>query len=86
VESAALHAYEKLGVAGIFIVLYVGTMVLFIRQLTREKREAVDRERKMMKVVVGNTEALREVSRSISRCPIQHQDKERKNVSDNRDG
>lgn len=77
-----LMVYEKLGVAGIFIFLYAGTMILFIRQLKREKREAVDRERKMLKVVLGNTDALREVARSMAQCPVQV--KERKNVPENR--
>lgn len=67
-EEGALEVYEKAGMAGVFLVLYVTTVWFLIRMLAKDKAQIItdlhgERERTvaMAQIVQGNTESNRQV-------------------------
>lgn len=66
--TGALEVYEKAGMAGVFLVLYVTTVWFLIRMLAKDKAQIIkdlqsERERTvaMARIVEGNTESNRQV-------------------------
>lgn len=67
-EEGALEVYEKAGMAGVFLVLYVTTVWFLIRMLAKDKAQIIadlqsERTRTvaMAQIVQGNTESNRQV-------------------------
>jgi hypothetical protein len=66
--TGALEVYEKAGMAGVFLVLYVTTVWFLIRMLAKDKAQIIadlqgerTRMTAMAQIVQGNTESNRQV-------------------------
>ena len=67
-----LEAYKQLGVAALFIAMYLATIAMFIRDLRQQRKAAEDNTEQMVRALEASTQAssrtvevLREVNSTL---------------------
>jgi hypothetical protein len=75
-----LTAYKEFGVAGLFIVMYLGTVWFLIRMLIKDRDKEIDRVRALAQVVTENAGACLKVAQILEQLKERTEAEERKSA------
>lgn len=62
----AVNTYRELGVAGLFIFLYVSTVIIFFKTLREDRKETIQLTEKMIAALESSTNANRDSAKLVA--------------------